>query len=103
MQGFAPGVPLPVAKSATRRPRSCCSGAYTPTQATGLVSALEALTGVAGADGAVALAARHAKSEDDARFYRRAAEILACYQKTNGPIARLVARPTKSLRVWART
>jgi hypothetical protein len=68
--------------------------AYTPTQATGLVSALGQLTGVVGADGAVALAVRNAKSEDDARFYRRAAEILARYQKTVGPIARLVARPT---------
>jgi len=68
--------------------------AYTPTQATGLVNALDRLKGVAGADGAVALAARHAKSEDDARFYRRAAEILARYQTTVGPIARLVERPT---------
>jgi len=68
--------------------------AYTPTQATGLVSALDTLTGVAGAEDAVALAARKAKSEGDARFYRRAAEILARYQKTVGPIARLVALPT---------
>ena len=67
--------------------------AYTPTQATGFVSALETLTGVVGANDAVALAARKAKSEDDARFYRRAAETLARYQKTVGPMARLVARP----------
>jgi hypothetical protein len=70
------------------------NSAYTPTQAVGLVNALDALTGVAGADDAVALATRKAKSEADARFYRRAAEILAHYQKTKGPIARLVARPT---------
>jgi hypothetical protein len=68
--------------------------AYTPTQATGLVSALDALKGVAGADGAVALLTRKTKSEADARFYRRAAEILARYQKTMGPISRLVTRPT---------
>jgi hypothetical protein len=67
--------------------------AYTPTQATGFVSALETLTGVAGANEAVAIATRKAKSEDDARFYRRAAETLARYHKTVGPIARLVARP----------
>ncbi len=40
------------------------------------------------------LASRKAKSEGDARFHRRAAEILALYQKKVGPIARLVARPT---------
>jgi hypothetical protein len=67
---------------------------YTPTQAVGLVNALDGLTGVAGAGDAVALATRKTRSEADARFYRRAAEILARYQKTTGPIARLVSRPT---------
>jgi hypothetical protein len=70
------------------------NAAFTPTQATGLVSALDALTGVSGANDAVALATRKTKSEADARFYRRAAEILATYQKKVGPIAALVARPT---------
>jgi hypothetical protein len=70
------------------------NAAFTPTQATGLVSALDTLTGVAGANDAVALATRKTKSEADARFYRRAAEILANYQKKAGPIAALVARPT---------
>jgi hypothetical protein len=70
------------------------NSAYTPTQAVGLVNALETLTGATGANDAVALATRKTKSEADARFYRRAAEILARYQKTKGPIAHLVARPT---------
>ncbi|MFI5183024.1 MAG: hypothetical protein ACHQNV_01390 [Vicinamibacteria bacterium] len=67
---------------------------YTPSQALGLVAALDALAGVSGADAAVTLATRKTKSEADARFYRRAAEILARYQKTMGPIAHLVMRPT---------
>ena len=65
---------------------------FTPTQQTGFVTALSALTGVTGADAAVALAARKASSEDDARFFRRSAEILAQYQKLAGPIASLEAR-----------
>jgi hypothetical protein len=68
--------------------------AYTPTQATGLVDGLDALAGAAGRNDALTLASRKAQSEGDARFYRRAAEILALYQKKVGPIARLVARPT---------
>jgi hypothetical protein len=68
--------------------------AYTPTQATGFVDAFEVLAGAAGRSEAVALAARRTKSEADARFYRRAAQILAAYQKKAGPIARLEARPT---------
>ena len=65
---------------------------FTPTQQTGFVGALAALQGVAGADKAVELAARRARSEDDARFFRRAAEILARYQKQVGPIASLEPR-----------
>jgi hypothetical protein len=68
---------------------------FTPTQQTGFVSALATLEGVAGADKAVDLAARRARSEEDARFFRRAAEILALYQKQAGPLASL--EPRKSL------
>jgi hypothetical protein len=66
---------------------------FTPTQATGFVTALAALQGVTGADAAVGLAARRARSEEDARFFRRSAEILARYQKQTGPIASLEPRP----------
>jgi hypothetical protein len=65
---------------------------FTPTQDTGFVAALETLAGATGVDGAVALAARRAQSEEDARFYRRAAEILALYQKKVGPITGLESR-----------
>jgi hypothetical protein len=65
---------------------------FTPSQQTGFVTALSSLQGVAGADKAVALAARRARSEDDARFFRRCAEILARYQKQVGPLASLEAR-----------
>ena len=65
---------------------------FTPSQQTGFVTALASLQGVTGADAAVALAARRARSEDDARFFRRSAEILALYQKQGGPIASLEAR-----------
>jgi len=70
------------------------NAAYTPTQATGLVKALDALAGAAGRNEALTLATRKARSEGDARFYRRAAEILAHYHGKVGPIERLVARPT---------
>ena len=56
--------------------------------------AIDALVGAAGRNEALELASRKARSEGDARFYRRAAEILALYHKKAGPIARLVARPT---------
>jgi hypothetical protein len=65
---------------------------FTPTQQTGFVTALSTLTGVTGADKAVELAARKARSEDDARFFRRCAEVLAQYQKQAGPLASLEAR-----------
>ena len=64
---------------------------FTPSQQTGFVTALASLQGVTGADAAVALAARRARSEDEARFFRRAAEVLARYQKQAGPLARLEA------------
>ena len=67
---------------------------YTPTQATAFVATLEAVPGVAGVNDAVALATRRARSEDDARFYRRSAQILAAYQKKGGPIASLESRKT---------
>jgi hypothetical protein len=65
---------------------------FTPTQQTGFVGALATLEGVGGADKAVDLAARRARSEEDARFFRRSAEILAQYQKQGGPIGSLEAR-----------
>jgi hypothetical protein len=67
---------------------------YTPTQATTFVAALEAVPGVSGVGDAVALATRRARSEDDARFYRRSAQILAAYQKKGGSIASLESRKT---------
>jgi hypothetical protein len=67
---------------------------YTPTQDTAFVTALEAVPGVSGVNDAVALATRRARSEEDARFYRRSAQILAVYQKKAGPIARLESRKT---------
>jgi len=65
---------------------------FTPSQQTGFVTALASLQGVTGVDAAVALAARKARSEDDARFFRRSAEVLALYQKKAGPLASLEAR-----------
>jgi hypothetical protein len=65
---------------------------FTPTQQTGFVTALSTLTGVKGAEQAVALAAREADSEEDARFFRRSAELLAAYQKQTGPLASLEPR-----------
>ena len=67
---------------------------FTPTLAIGFVEALEALGAATGRGDAVALAVRQAKDEEDARFYRRAAQILAGYARTQGPIARLEARKT---------
>jgi hypothetical protein len=65
---------------------------FSITQETGFVTALASLQGVTGADGAVNLVAHRARSEEDARFFRRSAEILALYQKQAGPIASLEAR-----------
>ena len=65
---------------------------FTPTQQTGFVAALSTLQGVQGADQAVALAAREADSEEDARFFRRTAELLAAYQRQTGPLASLEPR-----------
>ena len=66
---------------------------FSPTQQTGFVAALATLQGISGAEAAVGLAARRARSEEDARFFRRAAEILAAFQKQTGPLASLEARP----------
>jgi hypothetical protein len=65
---------------------------FGPTQETGFVAALASMEGVTGADAAVDLAAHRARSEEDARFFRRCAEVLALYQKQAGPIASLEAR-----------
>jgi hypothetical protein len=65
---------------------------FTPTLGTSFVAALASLQGVAGAENAVALATRRTRSEEDARFYKRAAEILALYQKQVGPLLTLEAR-----------
>ena len=59
------------------------------TNAIGFVEALEALGASTGRGDAVALAVLQAKDEEAARFYRRAAQILAGYAKIQGPIARL--------------
>jgi hypothetical protein len=65
---------------------------FTPTQETAFVDALTKLGEVKGADAAVALVARKASAEDDARFFRRSAEVLACAAKQTGPLATLEAR-----------
>jgi hypothetical protein len=65
---------------------------FTPTQEAAFVEALSQLGEVKGADAAVALVARRASAEDDARFFRRSAEVLACAQKQTGPIGTLEAR-----------
>jgi hypothetical protein len=65
---------------------------FTPTQESAFVDALVKLGDVKGADAAVALVARRASAEDDARFFRRSAEVLACAAKQAGPIDTLEAR-----------
>jgi len=66
---------------------------FSPVQQTGFVAALDALQGVAGIDEAVALAVRLAESEEDARFFRRNAEILAGCHKGGEPLATIELRP----------
>jgi hypothetical protein len=66
--------------------------AFTPTLQTEFVAALATLGSATGRDAVVALAAREAQSEDDARFFRRNAQILARYQETVEPIASVQAR-----------
>jgi hypothetical protein len=65
---------------------------FTPTEQTALVAAFGTFKGLEGIDDAVELVARRARSQDDARFFRRAAELLACYAKRRGPLASLSAR-----------
>jgi hypothetical protein len=65
---------------------------FTPTQETAFVDALTKLGEVKGAEDAVALVARKASAEDDARFFRRSAEVLACAAKQAGPLDALEAR-----------
>jgi len=79
-------------KEATRK-AFLAARAFSPVQQTGFVTALEALQGVAGIDEAVALAVRLAESEQDARFFRRNAEILARGHKGGEPLAAIELRP----------
>lgn len=79
-------------KEATRK-AFLAARAFSPVQQTGFVTALEALQGVAGIDEAVALAVRLAESEQDARFFRRNAEILARCHKGGEPLATIELRP----------
>jgi len=65
---------------------------FTPGLQTAFVAALESLAPAKGRETAVALAARQAQSEDDARFYRRTAALLARYRATAGPITSVQAR-----------
>ncbi len=64
---------------------------FTPSLQTQMVAALEAMPGVTGVADAVALAASQTDSEEDARFYRRTALLLAQYQAVE-PLASLQAR-----------
>jgi hypothetical protein len=64
---------------------------FTPSLQTQMVVALEAMPGVTGIGDAIALAASQTDSEEDARFYRRTALLLAQYQAVE-PIASLQAR-----------
>jgi hypothetical protein len=66
---------------------------FTPGLQTEFVAALESLGAVKGRDGAVALAAREAQSEDDARFFRRNAAMLARYRAGGGSLSSVDARP----------
>lgn len=79
-------------KQATRK-AFLAARAFSPVQQTGFVAALESLQGVAGIDAAVALAVRLAESEEDARFFRRNAEILARSHKGGEPLAAIELRP----------
>ncbi len=65
---------------------------FTPTIQTAFVGALEALGSARGRDKAVALATSEAESEDDARFFRRSAALLAQYHAKVEPIASVEAR-----------
>jgi hypothetical protein len=65
---------------------------FTPTLQTAFVTALEALGSARGREQAVALATSEAESEDDARFFRRGALLLARYHAKVEPIASVEAR-----------
>jgi hypothetical protein len=65
---------------------------FTPSLQTEMVAALEELGAAAGRGDAVALAAREADSEEDARFFRRNALLLARYHKEVEPVATVQAR-----------
>ena len=60
---------------------------FTPTIQTAFVAALDALGAARGREEAVALATSEAESEDDARFFRRSAALLARYHAKVEPIA----------------
>jgi hypothetical protein len=65
---------------------------FTPTIQTAFVTALEALGSARGREKAVALATSEAESEDDARFFRRGAALLAQYHAKVEPITSVEAR-----------
>jgi hypothetical protein len=65
---------------------------FTPSLQTEMVAALEELGQATGRNEAVALAAREADSEEDARFFRRNARLLARYHKEVEPVSALQAR-----------
>jgi hypothetical protein len=65
---------------------------FTPTLQTEMVVALEELGTAKGREEAVALAARETDSEEDARFYRRNAQMLAQYHQKVAPVTAVQAR-----------
>jgi hypothetical protein len=65
---------------------------FTPSLQTEMVTALEGLGQAAGRNDAVALAVRETDSEEDARFFRRNAVLLARYHKEVEPVATVQAR-----------
>jgi hypothetical protein len=66
--------------------------AFAPVLQAGIVTALDSLAGVAGRVEAVTLATRQAKSELDARFYVRLAQMLADHHQKVAPLASLISR-----------
>ena len=65
---------------------------FTPSLQTEMVAALEGLDKATGRNEAVALAVRETDSEEDARFFRRNALLLARYHKDVEPVTAVQAR-----------
>ncbi|HEY7412753.1 MAG TPA: hypothetical protein VII13_18570 [Vicinamibacteria bacterium] len=82
----AMGVPEPARKAFLKNPH------FTPTLQTETVEAFASLGKASGRGDAIALAARESTSEEDARFFRTSARLLARYHATVEPVASVQAR-----------